>query len=303
MESENTNENDVTTTVTENPPDMNEFQQAQTVEETQNNTEEISNEVVAAESTVNDNTLETIENSVNEPTSEIIQETTENVENEEVKEEIKNEETVNISQEVNEETTEITKIENTDEATNPIQAQESVHSIHGVEVTNNNPTMEEPDSNTIPTETETTEIHDNENINSTTDNKESMIEEVSVEPPVNTIDNNNFTEIHSDMVEPALETEESPITEITSVPIEQNNINETYVEQNNTIPNDNYSSIKNTSNKQSIVKPVGVENYKFSSEPRAIPAPSQRRKYRDPYELEKMISIQKNEFNQEKQRM
>jgi len=64
--------------------------------------------------------------------------------------------------------------------------------------------------------------------------------------------------------------------------------------------NEYYSSFKN---KQSITKPVGVENYKFSSEPKAIQAPSQRRKYRDPYELEKMISIQKNEFNQEKQRM
>jgi len=141
--------------------------------------------------------------------------------------------------------------------------------------------------------------NNNENIG---ENGKSLIEEVSITLPINN-NGDNVSEMHTDMLEPVAATEESPITESTNIPVEQNIITETYQEQNNAIPNKYNLSTKSTTNKDSISKPVDVENYKFSSEPRAIPALSQRRKYRDPYELEKMTSIQKNEFNQDNHRI
>ncbi|KAG4084707.1 hypothetical protein H8356DRAFT_1743331 [Neocallimastix lanati (nom. inval.)] len=248
MESENTKENEVSTTVTENIQNMNGFQQSENAE-------------------VQDETTNTVINEINKVTPGVRENTPDNkIINEVVSE------------------------------TKPIETENAPNEVR-------NSTNEEIASSIERLKEETIKIHENGiNNENKVENEKSLIKEISITPPINN-NKDNILEIHTDVAETVAATEESPITETTNIPVEQNIISKTYQEQNNTIQNKYNSSTKSTTNNQSISKPVDVENYKFSSEPKAIPAPSQRRKYRDPHELKKMTSIQKNEFNQDNHRI
>ncbi|ORX56042.1 hypothetical protein BCR36DRAFT_367872 [Piromyces finnis] len=274
METENTNTNEGSNVVTENAPDMNEFEQVQSVEEVIEETseEKTTNEIINEKS----KELQEVQNL---PDDSNIQEPALETVNIEIQ-------GANVS-DVNEETKEEVINTNTETPTESIP--EPNETIIESEIV-------------VPSTEKNDETNKIENSTIDNQNKESLIvEEVVMTPPIN---NDELSKIDNVIMDQNV-TEESPITEITNMPEEESQNTEMFEEQVNNIQNNYYSAVnnKNQNAKTSIMKPVGVENYKFSSEPRAIPAPSQRRKYRDPYELEKMLSIQKNEFNQEKQRM